>query len=169
MKTAQLDSLKNRLEGLPVEISGCRYEKTGYHARIFAAADTLRDAVMVLYDAGFCLVFTTAVDATPSMQVIYEFAHFDEPCRVQLKSLVRPDNTIPTISDIYHGSDWYEREVRDFFGIEFDNHPNMTPLILMDEDRDFHPLRKTEAAVKSAGEISWATETSDKPDETKAE
>ncbi len=46
------------------------------------------------------------------------------------------------MSDIFPSALWLEREVHDFFGIAFGNHPDLRPLLLP-EDADYHPLRKT--------------------------
>ena len=46
-----------------------------------------------------------------------------------------------TIVDIFRGAGWLEREVHDFFGIEFAGNPDLRPLLLP-EDADYHPLRK---------------------------
>lgn len=51
------------------------------------------------------------------------------------------DATIDSAFDIYPGTEAMEREVYDMFGIAFNNHPDLTR-ILMPEDWDGHPLRK---------------------------
>ena len=62
--------------------------------------------------------------------------------RVRLRIQV-PENepTVPTLFDIYPGTEALEREVHDLFGINFDGHPDMTR-ILMPENWQGHPLRK---------------------------
>jgi len=55
--------------------------------------------------------------------------------------LERDKPEVPTISHIYQGANWHERETHDFFGIKFIGHPDLSPLLLP-EDADFHPLRK---------------------------
>ena len=52
-----------------------------------------------------------------------------------------PAPTIPTLFDMYPGTEAMEREVYDMFGIVFTDHPDLTR-ILMPEDWDGHPLRK---------------------------
>ena len=50
------------------------------------------------------------------------------PSRVRLKvPLHGPDPAAPTLTDIWPGANWYEREVFDMFGIDFKGHPNLTP------------------------------------------
>mgnify|MGYP001197489917 CR=1 FL=1 len=57
------------------------------------------------------------------------------------------DPTLPTLFDIYPGSEALEREVYDLFGIQFEGHPDMSR-ILMPEDWDGYPLRKDYAVGK---------------------
>ena len=48
---------------------------------------------------------------------------------------------IQTITDIYVGADWQERETYDFFGVIFEGHPNLVR-ILNEDDMDYFPMRK---------------------------
>ena len=50
--------------------------------------------------------------------------------------------SVPTISDVYGGANWHEREAAEMFGIVFEGHPNLTKLYLPDAFEG-HPLRKT--------------------------
>jgi NADH-quinone oxidoreductase subunit C len=62
--------------------------------------------------------------------------------KVQVKALVSEENPrLATVSDLFPGANWTEREVFDLYGIEFIGHPNLQR-ILMPEDYDGHPLRK---------------------------
>jgi NADH-quinone oxidoreductase subunit C len=76
------------------------------------------------------------------MEVVYDFNDYEELCRVTVRARVpRETPELPTISEIYPGANWHERETHDFFGIKFIGHPDLSPLLLP-EDADFHPLRK---------------------------
>jgi NADH-quinone oxidoreductase subunit C len=93
----------------------------------------------------------TAVDrlpADPRFEVIYHLQALDmaQPNlavrRLRLKCRVGgTDPVIDSITSVWRGADWYEREVFDMFGIKFRNHPNHQR-ILMPIDWDGYPLRK---------------------------
>jgi NADH-quinone oxidoreductase subunit C len=62
--------------------------------------------------------------------------------RIRLRVQVPADDArVPSMFDLYPGSEALEREVYDMFGIEFENHPDLTR-ILMPEDWIGYPLRK---------------------------
>lgn len=62
--------------------------------------------------------------------------------RIRLRVQVPADDaTVPSLFDVHPGTEAFEREVFDMFGVSFDDHPDMTR-ILMPEDWDGHPLRK---------------------------
>ncbi len=58
-----------------------------------------------------------------------------------ITSLGRQDTTIASLTPIWPGAGYAEREVYDMFGIAFDGHPDLTR-ILMPDDWEGHPLRK---------------------------
>jgi NADH-quinone oxidoreductase subunit C len=87
----------------------------------------------------------TAVDwkpAEPRFEVVYHLHSLERNERLRLKCRVTGDNPqIDSVTSVWSGADWYEREVFDLFGIEFRGHPNLKR-ILMPEDWQGFPLRK---------------------------
>jgi NADH-quinone oxidoreductase subunit C len=78
----------------------------------------------------------------PQMEVVYDFSHWTTLCRIVVRTRIpRANPEVPTISDIFSGANWHERETHDFFGIKFIGHPDLKPLLLP-EDADYHPLLK---------------------------
>lgn len=62
--------------------------------------------------------------------------------RLRVRAFLPIENSsIQSITDIYVGADWQERESYDFFGIIFEGHPNLTR-ILNEDDMDYFPMRK---------------------------
>lgn len=121
------------------------YAVHGYHLDAQVEPDQLLAAVSILDQSAFFLETITGVDwlAEGQLEVIYDFSRYDfELCRVVIRTRIpRQSPVLPTITTIIAGANWHERETHDFFGIVFDGHPHLIPLLLP-EDADFHPLLK---------------------------
>ncbi len=120
------------------------YKTKGYHLDVDLPPGKVVAAVEILNREDFFLEAITGVDwiADQQLEVVYDFNHLEELCRVVIRTRTdRNKPEIPTISHIYQGANWHERETHDFFGIKFIGHPNLEPLLLP-EDADFHPLLK---------------------------
>lgn len=136
------DNLTKALAPLKLEkVAEGDYAKTGYHLEVAALPAKMADVAQAMLAADCFLESFTAVDLGETFDLVYHFASFDELCRTAVHVPLGKKKGMPTISHIYPGADWYEREVFDLFGIHFFNHPNLKRLLLP-EDADFHPLLK---------------------------
>ncbi len=63
---------------------------------------------------------------------------------VKLDDLEHP--SVPSVTFLWPGADWHERETAEMFGIDFPGHPNLAPLLL-EEGVDERPLRKSHPLV----------------------
>jgi NADH-quinone oxidoreductase subunit C len=110
------------------------------------AAAEIRAAAATVQAAGYNFFEDmTAVDwfpASPRFQLSYHLlSHFYKEY-IRLRVLVDGDNpTVDSITPLWPGANFYEREVFDLFGVRFTGHPNLRR-ILMPDDWQGHPLRK---------------------------
>lgn len=142
------DDLQKALASLNLEkVAEGDYAKTGYHLEVAGQPAQMPDVARTMLDAGCFLESLTAVDLLESFTVVYHFASFEELCRTVVHVPLGKKKGMPTISHIYPGANWYEREVFDLFGIHFFDHPNLKRLLLP-EDADFHPLLKDFGAAQ---------------------
>ena len=96
-------------------------------------------------DEGFSLLLDVlAVDwfpARPRFEVVYHLYHPLDSLRLRAKVKVAQDQSVRSVTGIWPGANWPEREAYDLFGIVFEGHPNLRR-IYMPDDWDGHPLRK---------------------------
>jgi len=110
-------------------------------------AEEYKEVVTNIKKDGYeMMVDLTAVDwyrkKEPRFELVVQFLSVSKNSRKTVKVKINDENlNIQTITDLYPGANFYEREVFDMFGIEFENHPDMTR-ILMPDDWVGHPLRK---------------------------
>jgi NADH-quinone oxidoreductase subunit C len=76
------------------------------------------------------------------LEMLCRVENLDTGLAVMLKSRLGPGQTrCPTLTGLYRGADWMERECYDLLGVVFDGHPDLRR-ILLGQDWDGHPLRK---------------------------
>ncbi len=98
----------------------------------------------------------TGVDYIDHMEVVYSLYSFANNWSINIKARLDAEKPeVETITSIYKGADWFEREIWEMFGINIKGHPDLRPLLLVG-DEDFHPLKKS-------FEIKWEKRQYDPP------
>jgi len=91
------------------------------------------------------LVDISSVDnygSDPRWTVVYELYGYGHRCHLRLKTDVSEEKSeLPTVTTVWRGADWHEREIYDMMGIRFRGHPDLRR-ILMWEGYPYFPLRK---------------------------
>ena len=110
-------------------------------ADLVAVARFLRD------DPGCAFVSfidVTAVDwpqRAPRFDVVYHLLSPTRNRRIRVKVAVDEEVPVPSLTAVFPGADWFEREVYDLYGVVFTGHPDLRRL-LTDYGFEGHPLRK---------------------------
>ncbi len=117
--------------------------------RVLVDADKVKATLTFLKADGFdMLVELGAADylrypnAKDRYGVWYILVNTTTGQRIIVKTSVNdPEPSLPSVYDLWKGSDWMEREVYDMYGVVFDDHPDMRRILMPDEFAAF-PLRK---------------------------
>jgi NADH-quinone oxidoreductase subunit C len=134
----------NPLAHLPLPFQAVDYSLKGYHLEATVQPDQVVLAAQLMDREGFSLDTITGVDwlGQGQMEVVYDYFHPRRGFRAVARARIPRENPeIPTLSQVFPGANWHERETHDFFGIRFLGHPDLSPFLLP-EDADYHPLRK---------------------------
>jgi NADH-quinone oxidoreductase subunit C len=131
----------------PRAILGAKYDRD--EMTIYIDRPAIREVCAILKEDSVCpfnfLSDVTCVDWYPSeprFEVVYHLLSIPKKERLRLK--VRLNSASPvveSITSVWPGANYFEREVFDLFGIRFSGHPYLRR-IMMPEDWEGHPLRK---------------------------
>lgn len=148
-----LEQLKDRAEVAclvawnTASVEGAKFDRNELsiyieRTNIRGVCTALRNDPALQYDA---LSDVTCVDWNPSdprFEVIYHLFSTVTKKRVRLKvRLSEDDARVDSLTPLWPGANFFEREVFDLFGVRFQEHPNLKR-ILMPDNWDGHPLRK---------------------------
>jgi NADH-quinone oxidoreductase subunit C len=146
MSQQVLDRLKAELGARVLSTSSFR----GDEEAVVAPRDWLA-AARVLRDDAACamnhFIDITAIDyperepETPRFDLVLCLRSLEKKHRVRLKTRLRDGEAVDSLSALWQGANWTEREVWDMFGIRFAGHPDLRR-ILMYEEFVGYPLRK---------------------------
>lgn len=138
------------------EMYGCVAAESFGQTVLHPTREQYVDVVKALADDGYSVVIDLCgVDylhhmhralpegvAPERFEVVVNLLDITHRRRIRLRVQVpESDPTLPTLFDIHPGTEAFERETYDMFGVTFTDHPDMTR-ILMPEDWIGHPLRK---------------------------
>lgn len=103
------------------------------------------DVCRFMKSAGFRLSGITGVDwypLEPRFEVVYLLHSIQTGERIRLKCrLGGEEPALDSVTPVWEGANWYERETWDLYGVVFRNHPNLVR-IMMPDNWEGHPLRK---------------------------
>ncbi len=128
-------------------VEGAKFDRNELSINI--ERNSIRDACSALKNDPR-LKFDSLADLTcvdweprdPRFEVIYHLFSTVTKKRVRLKvRLSGDDPRVDSLTSIWPGADFFEREVFDLFGVRFNEHPNLKR-IMMPDNWDGHPLRK---------------------------
>ncbi|GLI34503.1 NADH-quinone oxidoreductase subunit C [Desulforhabdus amnigena] len=141
-----LEKLQKMLPG------GAVARDEGYRAGVVFSANVpqsqLREVATVLNEMEFYLESCTAIDFQDTFELVYHFNCYEPRSRFAVRVLCGHDQAVPTVCDIFKTAKWQEREIHEFFGISFVDNPDLRRLLLP-EDADFYPLKKTFGKVNA--------------------
>jgi len=84
----------------------------------------------------------SAVDYPDRFEVVYHVSSYQLNLTLELITRTpRDDPTVDSVSDIWGGANWQEREAYDLMGIVFNDHPKLERILML-KDTLYHPLRK---------------------------
>ncbi len=114
---------------------------------LVGAADVVKAATFLRDDAK--CQFVSIIDVSgadyPSralrFDVVYHLLSPKQNLRIRLKTHADEETVVPSVTGVWPGADWFERETYDLYGVLFSGHPDLRR-ILTDYGFDGHPLRK---------------------------
>lgn len=108
--------------------------------RLVEVCFTLRDDPRTRFDFLRCL---SVVDYVTYLEVVYHLWSMEKRHKMVVKVQVPPEAPqVPSVTGVWKGADWFEREGHDLYGVVFTGHPNLAPLLLW-EGFPGYPGRKS--------------------------
>ena len=131
----------------PEAVQGVKWDRnemsvTVERSLIREAAALLKDDPGLRFDFLSDLTCVDWYPNEPRFEVVYHLLSMQQKERVRLKvRLSGDDASIESLTSVWAGANFFEREIWDLFGVRFLGHPNLSR-IMMPEDWEGHPLRK---------------------------
>jgi len=135
--------IRTVLDAFPTTVKDFQKVRTGLLRARIDRRDLFRACKLLRDQLGFeHISMISAVEYTDRFELVYHIACYGSCMLLELiTSTPKDDPTVDSVSSVWGGANWQERESYDLMGIKFNNHPNLER-ILLPKDFMFHPLRK---------------------------
>ncbi|HEU4685942.1 MAG TPA: NADH-quinone oxidoreductase subunit C, partial [Nitrospira sp.] len=111
--------------------------------RLLELARFLHDAPEASFDHLTDICSVDYPEDQERFEVVYHLHSLPHRRRIRLKARVTEDKpTLPSVTGIWKGAEFLEREVYDMMGIRFSNHPDLRRILMPDDYTEGYPLRK---------------------------
>lgn len=143
-QTAVLERLKERFGGDILAVNDYLGDAsaTVEAARIADVARFVKEDPGLAFDMPIDVTCVDYIGQQPRFEVVYHLLSTSTRRRLRLKARVdENDPSLPSISGVWVGANWLERETYDMYGVRFTGHPDLRRIYLY-EEFEGHPLRK---------------------------
>ncbi|MFQ5665455.1 MAG: NADH-quinone oxidoreductase subunit D [Candidatus Binatia bacterium] len=115
---------------------------TVHPGRVADIARFVKEDAALQFDMPLDVTAVDYIGQQPRFEVVYHLYSTRHHHRLRLKARVPEDHAaLPSVTPVWVGANWLERETYDMYGIHFTGHPDLRRIYLYDEF-DGHPLRK---------------------------
>jgi NADH-quinone oxidoreductase subunit C len=138
-----VERIRGRFPGAVLETGEFRGELTVVvpKEQIAEIGRFLRDDEEAAFDLPTDVTALHYLERDYDFEVVYHLYSLRRNHRIRLKVRLREGETVPSVTPVWPGANWQEREAFDLVGIRFQGHPDLRRII-MPEDYPDHPLRK---------------------------
>lgn len=123
------------------------FKQTGLTFSAVFAPNMVSEVGRVMLEAGYFLEDISVMKVKEGFLATYHYDSARNPGRMAVRALAA-DGVFVSLSSVYQGAEWHERESKDFFGVEFIANPNPVPLLLPHDFCERPPL------IKDDGELA---------------
>ncbi|MDE3019521.1 MAG: NADH dehydrogenase (quinone) subunit D, partial [Nitrospirota bacterium] len=111
--------------------------------RLLEVARFLHDDPVAAFDHITDICSADYPDDQERFEVIYHFLSLPHGIRIRVKTCVTEEHpVVPSVTSVWKGADFMEREVYDLMGIKFSGHPDLRRILMPEDYDEGHPLRK---------------------------
>ncbi len=135
--------IRTVLDAFPTTVKDFRKVRAGLLRATIDRRDLFRACKILRDQLGFeHISMISAVEYTDRFELVYHIACYGSCMLIELITTTpKDDPTVDSVSSVWGGANWQEREAYDLMGIKFNNHPKLER-ILLPKDFMYYPLRK---------------------------